>query len=230
MNISLFIVAIVWSVFGVALYYFLITRGYSGEFFLKKWRGFNKKVSEVIIQRLWGVLLFGLASLVILIWGFDQSPHDYGASFSFKEMPPWWSYPVIPIILIVGHFHASSLKNLEMYPQVRVEKWSIGILFLSAATWVAYLVGYEFLFRGFLFHATLQVWSLWPAIALNCILYALAHFYKGPGEIIGAIPVGILLCYITLHTGNIWSAVIIHSSMALSNEWFSLRSHPNMHL
>jgi membrane protease YdiL (CAAX protease family) len=42
--------------------------------------------------------------------------------------------------------------------------------------------------------------------------------------------VGILLCYITLHTGNIWSAVIIHSSMALSNEWFSLRSHPNMHL
>ncbi len=78
---------------------------------------------------------------------------------------------------------------------------------LSAGTWVAYLVGYEFLFRGFLFHATLQVWSLWPAIALNCILYALAHFYKGPGEIIGAIPVGILLCYLTLHTGNIWSAM-----------------------
>ena len=74
------------------------------------------------------------------------------------------------------------------------------------------------------------MWSLWPAIALNCILYALAHFYKGPGEILGAIPVGILLCYLTLHTGNIWSAVIIHSTMALSNEWFSIRSHPNMHL
>jgi membrane protease YdiL (CAAX protease family) len=42
--------------------------------------------------------------------------------------------------------------------------------------------------------------------------------------------VGIILCYITLLTGNIWSAVIVHSLMALCNEWFSLRAHPEMKL
>jgi membrane protease YdiL (CAAX protease family) len=67
-----------------------------------------------------------------------------------------------------------------------------------------------------------------PAFALNCAIYALAHLYKGPGETFGAIPVGVLLCYLTLVTGNIWTAVILHSLMALSNEWFSIRFNPDM--
>ena len=69
-----------------------------------------------------------------------------------------------------------------------------------------------------------------PAIALNSALYAFAHFYKGPGETFGAIPVGVLLCYLTIVTGNIWCAVVIHALMALSNEWFSLYFHPEMEI
>ena len=70
----------------------------------------------------------------------------------------------------------------------------------------------------------------WQAIALNCALYSFAHFYKGPGESFGSIPVGLILCYLTLLTGNIWMAVLIHCVMALSNEWFSLYFHPEMRL
>ena len=70
----------------------------------------------------------------------------------------------------------------------------------------------------------------WAAIALNCSLYAFAHFYKGPGETFGAIPLGIMFCYLTLLTGNIWTAVVIHSVMALSNEWFSIRANPDINL
>ncbi len=101
---------------------------------------------------------------------------------------------------------------------------------ISGISWVIFLVGYEFLFRGFLLHASLNLMEAGPAIALNCALYAFAHFYKGPGETFGAIPVGILLCYLTMVTGNIWCAVILHSVMALSNEWFSLYFHPEMRI
>lgn len=102
------------------------------------------------------------------------------------------------------------------------------MLTLSGITWLVFLLGYEFLFRGFLLFASVAVMDVWAAIALNCALYAFAHLYKGPGETFGSIPVGILLCYLTLLTGNIWTALILHSVMALSNEWWSIRAHPNM--
>ena len=66
------------------------------------------------------------------------------------------------------------------------------------------------------------------AMVLNTILYALAHLYKGRMETLGSVPVGVLLCYLTFLTGNIWTAVVIHCLMALSNEWFSIRFHPDM--
>jgi membrane protease YdiL (CAAX protease family) len=106
----------------------------------------------------------------------------------------------------------------------------VGLLSLSASSWVAFLIAYEFMFRGFLLFSSVTVLNPAAAIGLNVAIYALAHFYKGPLEVVGAIPLGIILCYLTLHTGNIWSAVIIHSTMALSHEWFSLKAHPQMKL
>jgi membrane protease YdiL (CAAX protease family) len=132
------------------------------------------------------------------------------------------------MILIIGYFAAQKPGNLEYYPQIRTNRWTRGMVVISGTSWVLFLVGYEFLFRGFVLNASLGLMEPGPAIALNCALYAFAHFYKGPAETFGAIPVGIILCYITLITGNIWCAVILHSVMALSNEWFSLRAHPEM--
>lgn len=217
MNNLVFTIAILWGVLGFAAYYFLAHReSHSG------------KVREVVSQRAWGVLFMGLISLLIVLLVYKENPRSYGLGFSFAELPPWWTFLAIPVIIIASHFQAASPGNLAVYPQIRIEKWSNKIVALSAGSWIAFLIAYEFFFRGFLLFASLTVLDPWPAIALNCSLYGFAHFYKGPGETFGAIAVGVLLCYITLLTGNIWSAVLIHSLMALSNEWFSLRSHPDM--
>jgi membrane protease YdiL (CAAX protease family) len=106
----------------------------------------------------------------------------------------------------------------------------MGLLWLSAASWVAFLIAYEFMFRGFLLFSSISVLNPAVAIGLNVALYALAHFYKGALEVVGAIPLGIILCYLTMLTGNIWCAVALHSMMALSHEWFSLKAHPQMKL
>jgi len=39
------------------------------------------------------------------------------------------------------------------------------------------------------------------AIIINTILYSATHFYKGVQEVIGAIPLGIVLCLLTIDTG-----------------------------
>ncbi len=223
-----FVLAASWCAVGFATYYFLshsqTLAGGIGIFI----KGFDNQGNKIVLQRILGVLFLGILSIIIILILPLVALSDYGLGFSFISPPPWWSYILIPIILILGIKAASTPRNLAMYPQIRLKQWTPKLLFISAISWVAFLIAYEFLFRGFLLHASLAIMKPLPAFAINCALYALAHVYKGPGETFGAIPVGVVLCYLTLITGNIWSAVILHSIMALSNEWFSLRSHPEM--
>ena len=223
-----FSIAILWCVVGFGSYYFLShNSNYSSRFGIIC-KILDRQGNQVLIQRMLGFLFLGVLSILIIVVLPDVTLKEYGLTFKFGSAPPWWSWLLIPLILIMGYFAAQKPGNLEQYPQIRAKQWTPGMVALSSVSWVLFLVGYEFMFRGFVLHASLGLMETGPAIALNCALYAFAHFYKGPGETFGAIPVGFLLCYITLITGNIWSAVIIHSVMALSNEWFSLRAHPEM--
>lgn len=224
-----FSLALLWSVCGFALYYFL-SRDHA---LAQKWSGKGEhkvQVYKVLIQRGWGFLFLGLIPLILVLLVFRDPVREYGIGFHFKQGLPWWSFLVIPFILVAAYFTSSSPGNLALYPQIRIKDWTSPVLAVSALSWILFLVGYEFLFRGFLLFTSVRVIGPWPAIALNCTLYAFAHFYKGPGETFGAVPMGVLLCYLSLLTGNIWSAVLIHSVMALSNEWMSIRAHPDMNI
>jgi len=223
-----FILAVLWSVVGFAGYYFL-----SGNqsLAIKIWKAnpdLDPQVKEVVLQRAFGLLFLGLISALIILFALGESLQDFGLGFAFQSPPSWWTYLSIPIILVIGYFSASKPGNLALYPQIRIKLWTPGILVLSGISWVFFLIGYEFLFRGFLLYTSLEVMGTWAAIALNCSLYAFAHLYKGPGEAFGSIPVGIFLCYLTISTGNIWTAVVVHSIMALSNEWFSILNNPDL--
>jgi membrane protease YdiL (CAAX protease family) len=223
-----FILAASWCAIGFASYYFLShSQQLAGRIGILIKR-FDSQGNKIVLQRMLGVLFLGIISSLIILALPGVGLQNYGLGFSFIASPPWWSYLLIPLILGLGVLAARKPGNLALYPQIRLKQWTPSLLFISAITWIAFLIGYEFLFRGFLLHASLAIMPPLPAFALNCALYALAHMYKGPRETFGAIPVGIVLCYLTLITGNIWSAVILHSAMALSNEWFSIQAHPDM--
>jgi len=225
-----FSMAILWCVVGFGSYYFLSLNGTFRKRFGSPCKILDPQGNQVLLQRVLGFLFLGLFSLLIIIFLPGDTLVANGLALHFLKAPPWWSWLLIPAILITGYYAAKQPGNLEQYPQIRAKQWTPAMVLLSGGSWVLFLIGYEFLFRGFLLHASLGLMEPGPAIALNCALYAFAHFYKGPGETFGAIPVGIILCYITLITGNIWSAVLLHSIMALSNEWFSLRAHPEMNM
>ncbi|RME04338.1 MAG: CPBP family intramembrane metalloprotease, partial [Bacteroidetes bacterium] len=101
-------------------------------------------------------------------------------------------------------------------------RWPRSVVVASAVTWVLYLLAYEFMFRGWLFFTCLDAMGPELAIVVNVSLYALVHVPKGFNETVGAIPLGALLCWLTMQTGTIWIAFLVHSIMALSNEWFSM--------
>jgi len=223
-----FVLALSWFTVGFASYYFLSHNHTLAEKAGTMFKGFDRQGNQIMLQRMLGVLFLGIFSSLIILLLPGSPLKDFGLNFSFLISPPWWSYLLLPLIVALGLLTAGAPSNLAFYPQIRLKHWTPRLLFISATGWLFFLIGYEFLFRGFLLHASLNLMQPMAAIALNVAVYALAHFYKGPAETFGAIPVGIILCYLTLITGNIWSAVILHSVMALSNEWFSIRAHPDM--
>ena len=223
-----FVFALLWTLVGFTGYYLLSSSKSVAGRIWKTNPHLDRQVRQVILQRSWGLVLLGIASAAFIQFLLKGNLREYGLAFSFQSPPPWWFYPIAPLILVMGYYMAFKPENLSRYPQFRIKEWSIWLLCLSGFSWVLFLIGYEFLFRGFLLHSSLKVMAPWAAIALNCMLYSMAHFYKGRTEIIGAIPVGFVLCILTMITGNIWSAVGIHSVMALSSEWFSIRANPEL--
>lgn len=80
-----------------------------------------------------------------------------------------------------------------------------------------FLIAYEFFFRGVLVFVIVEDFGSIVAIIVNIILYVLVHWFNKE-ERYGAVLMGVILCGATLYYHSVWPAIIIHLSLALSNE------------
>ena len=142
----------------------------------------------------------------------------------------FWIFVLSAIIVPLTYLSAQKPKNLANYPQIRAKVWSKKMLFINALGWFLYLFGYEFLFRGVLLIPLIEPLGMWPAIAINIALYSATHIPKGLDETIGAIPLGFTLCLLTISSGTIWIAFIVHVVIAWTNTFTALKFHPDMQL
>jgi membrane protease YdiL (CAAX protease family) len=149
--------------------------------------------------------------------------HDAGSVLKWTLLG---SAFIIPLSILNGKIKA----NRQVYPQVRAKIWNLKILIRYLAGWGFYLLGYEILFRGILFLLLMPYTGFWPALAINVSLYSATHMPKGRNETLGAIPMGIIFCFITAEVGNIWPAFIIHVLASWSNSLSALIGHPEMQL
>lgn len=188
----------------------------------------QQQVYFVLFQRYIGFLFLGLLPSIITFVALPTSWANYGVKLPESIETLYWILGLAAIIIPLNAWNAKKADNLLMYPQIRANKWTKNTFIQEYTSWIAYLLAYELLFRGFLLFALYRVSGAWVATMVNVALYAIAHIPKGQKEAIGAIPLGLLLCYLTLRTGNIWIAVIVHITLALSNSFFSFLAQPNM--
>ncbi|MGW8121501.1 CPBP family intramembrane glutamic endopeptidase [Roseivirga echinicomitans] len=217
----------------------LLTLGFSVYHFVsnspKVKQGFIQKYGEVRGNtkaqwcfRYLGAMTIGIIPAILMMVILGKTPADYGVAFKNHTTSLYWIFGLAAIIIPMNFFNSKKEKNLAFYPNVREKEWTKAMVAKNAFTWVAYLFGYELMFRGLLLFATVPLLGEWPAIVVNAALYALVHVPKNLEETIGAVPLGVLLCLITLTTGTIWVAFFVHITLALSNFLFSLRHHPDM--
>lgn len=214
-----FSIAVFFSTIGFVIYHFF-NEG-------QRERLIKGSVKQVIVQRLSGVFLFGILPAVLLI--ILNSGGEISTAIGSVRSSMLIPFAILSFILIaVNFFNAKSKVNLSMYPQIRIEQWNFTLLILSALSWIAYLFAYEFLFRGILLYSSINLVGLWPAIIINIGIYSLVHVPKGIKEALWSIVLGIIMCLLVVRTGSFWIAFFIHLVLALSNEWFSLRAHPEI--
>ena len=208
------------TIVGFIVYYLLIAIPFSF---------FKNTLLKVLFQRILGVVLFGIFPSIILI-KHSKTTFDFGiinfTNISIATL--YWIIGLVVFLIPINLIFSRNKDNLKVYPQIRSKEWTIGLIALNTLSWVAYLFAYEFLFRGYLLFICDNTFGWGIAIAINTVLYSLAHLPKGAKETLGAIPLGILLCLITLSVGHIWIAFVAHVVMALSNDYIAIDANPKM--
>lgn len=140
-----------------------------------------------------------------------------------------WIFILSFIVVPMAYYSARKPQNLINYPQIKAKRWTRKIFYINLLGWFLYLFGYELLFRGILLFPLIKSVGIWPAIAVNIALYSATHIPKGLSETLGAIPLGLVLCILTLYSGTIWIAFLVHVALAWTNSLSALKHHPEIY-
>jgi len=213
----------------VSLVYYLITSSKQLNNRLKqKLSKEDFLIRIIMLHRLSGATLFGLIPVLVVLLVFRIPVNEFGSNTDHLAKSILWWIPAAVLVIILSYFTARNKNHLAQYPQIRAKQWNSGLITLSAISWITYLAGYEFMFRGFLLFSCLESFGFWPAVIINISLYSLVHLPKGSKETMGSIFFGFILSYSAIVLGSFWFAFLVHITLALSNEWFSIAFHPEM--
>jgi membrane protease YdiL (CAAX protease family) len=94
-------------------------------------------------------------------------------------------------------------------------------LLIWEAFYFLQFVGLEFFFRGFMVHALKKHFGFYSVFVMM-VPYCMIHFGKPLPEAFGAILAGIILGILSLKSNLIWLGVLLHFSVALAMDCFSL--------
>lgn len=219
------------ALFSFTTYWFTANSAKIKNSFYKKYDFDTASFKHIFFTKVFGFVSMGVFPIVVCLFFLDDyTLTDYGLTF-IPETTLFslaWIIGLSILVIPLVAFSAKQPKNLINYPQIRSKIWTKKMFYMNALGWFLYLFGYEFLFRGVLFIPLVDQFGVWPAIAVNIALYSATHIPKGLDETIGAIPLGLVLCLLTLMSGTIWIAFIVHVVMAWTNSFTALKHHPDM--
>jgi membrane protease YdiL (CAAX protease family) len=224
---------IVISIIVFVIYWFTSQSNQIRNWYFNKYEFDKASVYHNIFIWIFGFLMLGLIPLLVsLLLLTDYTLADFGLSFKpdTSLFTIGWTFALSSIIVPLCLMSARKPKNQINYPHIRSRNWSLNTFLSNALGLALYLFGYEILFRGILLFPLANILGVWPAIAINTAMYTSTHIPKGLEESVGAFLLGLVLCILTLVSGTIWIAVLVHIILSWSNSFAALKFHPQMTL
>ncbi len=180
-----------------------------------------------MLRRIAGLALFGIVPAMVAATALPHGLAGVGLGLG-DPLRAAGAVSILGLIAMPILWQATSQTKLQaQYPQIRVQEWDRNLYAASSLTWAAYLLGYEFMFRGFLLFALIEPLGMWPAIWLNVALYVAVHADKDSQEVIACVPMGVLFCALALWTGAIWAPFLLHVIIALTSETGAIVQRPD---
>jgi membrane protease YdiL (CAAX protease family) len=160
-----------------------------------------------------GVILFSLSARCWNLW-MGEAP----AYSDILAFPSDMGLPLTPLLAILSATagYASARKVIREGRQKDFPPPSAWRLYFPLRA--MFILTYEAFFRGALFFPIVALHGIAPAMAVNTVLYWVAHMHGDRGEKTGAILFGPILCGLAYHHGSCWPAAIVHLSLTLSHE------------
>jgi membrane protease YdiL (CAAX protease family) len=165
-------------------------------------------------EKVLGAVIFGLIPFVLFVLLPGTDPGEAGITTGRMPQYRLTIFLASVIVLLLCHFFSGKeffRKNLLQPADLEVSRKNA---LLISAGWIIYLFGYELLFRGILFFACYRVLGFFPALIINLVLYALAHYKMPPATILGSVPAGIVFCSLSALMDSFMPAFILHTIMA----------------
>jgi membrane protease YdiL (CAAX protease family) len=185
----------------------------------------------IFFCKLFGFTFLGIIPVTVLLIVFpDLTLKYFGVYFDSKTalFSLMWIIALwVPIVLLTYNY-TKNPKHHGFYPQIRANNWNVNRLFVSLFGWTIYTLGYEILFRGVLFVPLVQMFGMWPAIAINIALYSISHVPKGLQDVMGSILMGTVLCILTLKSGTIWISFFAHVSIGVTSTFTGIKYNESM--
>ena len=175
----------------------------------------------------WSVafVLYFIVPLLIIRLGFREKLREYGL---FIKRPLIALFVTLLGVAIVSPFLYSGSKVpscIAMYPVVRNAGASGYLFFKSSLFYFFFYIGYEFLFRGYLFMGTKDDIGDWQAISVSTLATVILHMTTPVKEMALSFLVGIVFPLIVKKFKSIWPVVFLHAYIGIAFDyWVILNS------
>lgn len=183
-------------------------------------------VRPVALFRLLAGALWLAAPIVVFVATIHAVPSGWGLAPDLSLRALAWVAIPAAVLVPVLFLAARSPTVWADTPRMRITDWGSRTFAINAATWAVYLIGYEYLFRGFTVLFLAEHLGAAPAIAIGTGLYAFQHLPRGAGECLGSAAMGVLFGLMTVDTGSMASAWALHMIIALCGERFAIHHDP----
>jgi membrane protease YdiL (CAAX protease family) len=189
---------------------------------LTAWRlvGSDPSVNAATFRFANAVLAFGIVPALVVVVGFRHSLADYGVTAGHWRRVLIWIVLTVPMFVISSYVAAGMPEFQSQYPVNRSAGASASMFAFHALSYLAFYIGWEFFFRGFLLFGLEKPLGPVNAILIQAIVSSLLHIGDPASEAFGGFFIGLLWGFMAFRTRSLLPSLAGHAALGLALDWF----------
>jgi membrane protease YdiL (CAAX protease family) len=195
-------------------------RCYGSMEFWGKSTGDGSSMAAALFMFATAFILLGALPVVLIRRVFHEPLSAYGISWGDWKAGLAGVAIFVPLIGVLLLYPASQTSEIRaFYPFAREAGTSWESFALLEFSRVAlFYTAWEFFFRGFMLYGLREQFGAWQALCIQVVPQCLWHVGMPTGELLSSIAGGVLFALMTLRTGSIVWALILHCFIGICTD------------